>query len=116
VKEVFTNRRDAHEIIAAEQQVLMGMCRADLPPSELNGYIERLTNYSWLEPEHTTVFQAIRSVAGIPNGWWRDELRTQATRMGFPDVDWARYLSTTSPNRPMLRELVDSLVGSSPRR
>jgi hypothetical protein len=116
VKEPLANRGDADQTVSIEQQVLRAICCAVFPPSELNRVIEKLANYSWLEPEHTTVFQAIRSVAGATHTSWRDELPAQATRMGFPDVDWKHYLARTSQDGRALSSLIDRLVGDSPKR
>lgn len=79
--------------------------------ADINRAIDNLSMYHWLEPEHATVFQAIRAVAKGDHLRLRAELPAQATRMGFPDVDWPQYFTRIPyDERAPLDELASQLM------
>ncbi len=98
------------DIATIEQMVLAEICCCDVSPIDVAEAIEQLRNYHWLQPEHATVFQAMRSVDARARERWRDILPAQATRMGFPDVDWRRYFGADVKSTPGLAELVRRLT------
>jgi len=75
--------------------------------------LRALAAYQWQEPEHAVVFQAIQSISLLPHAEWREELPAQATRLGFPDVDWQHYFSAAGGNvsSQNLNQLIADLIG-----
>ena len=97
-----------------EQKILAALCAASLPPGERLGAVRMLSMYAWREPEHQTVFQAIQRLSSARQASWREELPAQATRMGFPDVDWSRYFGAPDQHGPAVKEMIARLLESAP--
>jgi hypothetical protein len=104
------NRLSIDDTSRIEQQTLRLIISSSLSQEDLNRALQRLAAYMWLEPEHQTVFQAIRRAGKRTNARLRDELPAQATRMGFPDVDWPRYFWIEGNVTAHLDELVGQLL------
>jgi hypothetical protein len=104
------NSGDPSGTIELEQELLRNICRDDLRRADLDRAFDMLASYSWQQPEHATVFKAIRRVSRSESGGWRHELPAQTTRMGFPDVDWSIYLSPPNENGATVDELVERLI------
>jgi hypothetical protein len=101
----------------AERQVLRALCSRHSSREQIINAIEQLANYDWLVPEHATVFQAIRRVAAVAGDLWRENLPAQATRMGFPDVEWSQYFALDGDEAPSLKRLISQLLrGGVPKR
>jgi hypothetical protein len=94
-----------------ERQLLRAICTCGGAREEILGTLDRLMDYTWLVPEHATVFQAIRRAVRLGYPSWRDILPAQATLMGFPDIEWSQYLATESDEAPSLSELATRLIG-----
>ena len=90
--------------IEAERQLLREMCDGGVSRDQIISTIDRLAGYVWLVPEHATVFQAIRSATRTTERSWRDLLPALATRMGFPDVEWSKYLPSGPGDAPFLND------------
>jgi len=75
--------------------------------------IRELSPRIWESAEHRVVFEAIARFGGRDSQRLREELPAQATRMGFPDVNWEAYLTPgeTPPND--LEALVRDLTAAS---
>lgn len=101
-------------MLATERQLLRRICANELDFPELRQLIDRLSEYSWRDPEHATVFQAIRRLASRAraSSQWLREIPAEATRMGFPDVDWPRYFSGNEPDEPSIPVLLARLRGA----
>lgn len=100
---------DARAIVSIERQILRALC-SDNARAETGHFVRELSSYSWRDPEHATVFQAIRSLAARGRTSWRDELPAEVTRMGFPDVEWPRYLAAAKAQEFSMRELIACLL------
>jgi hypothetical protein len=65
---------------------------------ELAGNLAAIAEHRWANQEHRVVFEAIgrmqrrSSVSSL-----RQDLAAEATRLGHPDVDWARYFRSPEP-------------------
>lgn len=93
-----------------ELRVLRALCRED-SGAELHHLTGELSKYSWSEPEHATVFEAIRRVAAHGHAQrWHGQLPAQATRMGFPDIDWPHYLAAPESSGKFTADLVVELL------
>jgi hypothetical protein len=55
--------------------------------------IALLRGYDWHDSEHRIVFEAFERLQGRNNSELREQLPAQATRMGFPDVNWENYFA-----------------------
>ena len=106
----------APEIVSVERTILRALCCADFD-SQIGRSLRALSNYSWREPEHATVFEAVRALASRADAGasWRGELPAQATRMGFPDVEWSIYLVEADEPAPSLDELIASILNPGAR-
>lgn len=99
-----------------ERQLLRAMCSRRVSRERIIRATGQLANYAWLVPEHATVFEAIRRAVRLNHPSWLKLLPAQATRMGFPDVEWAEYLATNSGEVSSLGELMSRLVGGDSMR
>jgi hypothetical protein len=110
-------------IIELEREILRVLCdphgRADAKSREQA--VLRLQAHSWHDAEHRIVFEAVAKLPGRDAAELHRQLPAQATRMGFPDVNWETYFaSNTSPstagakqNRPHIETLVARLRAAS---
>jgi hypothetical protein len=52
-----------------------------------------LEKYAWRDPDNRVVFESLCGLScRLSPGQLREQLPAQATRLGFPDVDWENYL------------------------
>lgn len=95
-------------IIELERKILRALCReridssarADLDGQSRASAVSRLLSYKWQDPEHRIVFQALARLPGRDAAELRRQLPAQATRMGFPDVQWETYFAGETPGDP----------------
>jgi hypothetical protein len=80
-------------IIALERKILVALCTGALRRPAWERLAGALANHVWQEPEHRVVYAALRQIRIRDPRTWREQLPAQATRMGFPDVDWRGYLA-----------------------
>jgi hypothetical protein len=55
--------------------------------------LAKLRAHHWHNPEHRVVFDALTLLPGRNATELREQLPAQATRMGFPDVNWDEYFA-----------------------
>jgi hypothetical protein len=92
-------------IIALERKILRVLCceRTDTsPPADpnarsRNGAIAELSSHKWRDAEHRIVFEALARLPSRDASELQHQLPAQATRMGFPDVQWATYFASDTP-------------------
>jgi hypothetical protein len=80
-------------ITELERKILIAFCTGALGRPAWEKLAGALADHVWHEPEHRVVFAALRQIRRHDPRTWREQLPAQATRMGFPDVDWATYLA-----------------------
>jgi hypothetical protein len=83
----------AIRIVTLERKILIALCTSALIRTEWEKLARALSNHAWQEPEHQVVYEALRKIRSRDPRTWREQLPAQATRMGFPDVDWMIYLA-----------------------
>jgi hypothetical protein len=111
--------RESEAATAAEieREILQTLCRATVAHGDWDKIADALANYPWTQPEHGVVYAALIHARKRAPKAWREELPAQATRMGFPDVDWARYSSLpekkNSARDARLKKLVRALKTSA---
>jgi hypothetical protein len=77
--------------------------------------LAKLRAHKWRDPEHRVVFEALTLLQGRNATELREQLPAQATRMGFPDVNWEQYF-TASADDAAIAALVEELLTASPER
>ncbi len=108
-----------NRVVELEHAILRGLCCTAPAESGFEAAMEALQGYAWRYYEHRVVFGALERLSTRNSLTLREQLPAAATRMGFPDVDWARYLN--SPGAPadlgeLVRELCELAGGNGPDR
>src|SRR5579872_367039 len=86
-----STRRPNQQLIAIEHDLLCVLCQSGgLAELSLQTRSE-LQSYSWQGSDHQTIFDALLHIVRVDRGLLREQLAAQATRMGFPDVNWNEY-------------------------
>jgi hypothetical protein len=110
--------REAHRkqiLIDAERDLLRRICQTGIAATSADG-LKILAGHPWADPDHRVIFEALVRLAGVPTASLRDRLPAEATRMGFPDIAWDKFLTSpqTSPSsRRTTGELIDDLLSAS---
>lgn len=112
---------ESRRIVDLERQILGALCNplaeSPLPqqaPLKSNaGLAGRLLAHNWRDEEHRVVFDAILRLPGRSAAELREQLPAQATRMGFPDVEWADYFDSARPEVKSLDELITELLATA---
>jgi hypothetical protein len=81
--------------------------------SSLAAILVELRAHEWQHPEHRVVFDALTQLQGRDGTELREQLPAQATRMGFPDVNWHEYFTERGENAS-IETLVAELLTASP--
>jgi hypothetical protein len=71
--------------------------------------LAQLRAHQWQDPEHRVVFEALTLLPGRQSTELREQLPAQATRMGFPDVNWDHYFAASddkAPSESLVAELL----------
>lgn len=95
-------------IASLERSVLRALCAWVGVAAKWETVNSSLVDYVWQEPEHKVVYEALRRIRSRSTKAWRDQLPAQATRMGFPDVDWESYLDVNET--PLSQKQLDELI------
>jgi hypothetical protein len=93
-------------IFELERTILRALCRegldrsarADLDAQSRASALSELLLHSWQDAEHRVVFEALDRLPGRDAAELRRQLPAQATRMGFPDVEWESYFAGGTPD------------------
>lgn len=94
---------------ASERKILRALCGSRITPEDWHRFADRLTGYNWESPEHKVVYDALCAIKSNAADTRRNELPAQATRMGFPDVDWVEYFVVDQINLAELDQLIGKL-------
>ena len=93
-------------IVQLERKVLRALCREQVGDSAHDGLdaqsrtgaISSLLSHNWQDAEHRVVFDALARLPGRDAAELRRQLPAQATRMGFPEVQWETYFAGGTPD------------------
>lgn len=103
-------------IIDLERALLRFLCTSANPVALRTRLSQRFTQFVWRDPEHGVVYEALARIREKDSTSLREQLPVQATRLGFPDIDWALYLTDSGiPERnieDVARELISNSTGS----
>ena len=81
--------------VELERSVLRALCAGapDSGGSTISATKALLEKYAWRDPDNRVVFESLCGLSsGLSPEQVREQLPAQATRLGFPDVDWENYL------------------------
>ena len=92
-----------------EREILRALCRCAEASATPERQLRELENYRWHQPEHGVVYESLKGVARRNREPLREKLPAEATRMGFPDVDWASYFEAPDSPAADLPELLCEL-------
>jgi hypothetical protein len=96
--------------VALEREILQWFCAANAPETISSELKKTLAAYAWRDPDNRVVFESLtRLTSGLTPAQLREQLPAQATRMGFPDVNWGNYLTQGEPGARDIRNLVERL-------
>jgi hypothetical protein len=94
------------DLLDLESKILRTLCTE--PPtfdsantqhsSTRTAILAKLRAHCWQDPEHRVVFEALTLLPGRQSAELREQLPAQATRMGFPDVNWEHYFAASTDN------------------
>jgi len=98
-----------------ERQILRSLCGDGVVSEEWDRFARRLESHRWANPEHKVVYDALRALRTKDASTRREQLPAQATRMGFPDLDWREYFVADRSNSAKVDQLVDRLEALSSR-
>ena len=91
-----SSRPADQQLISIERDLLRALCQSSTP-AELSAKARSgLENYSWQGSDHQTIFEALLSIGTARGRSLREQLAAQATRMGFPDINWDEYFEQAS--------------------
>jgi hypothetical protein len=91
--------RDSTKRVELERDILRAICRSYGKDEAVHAAKQALRGYAWRDTEHGVIFEAIERTRAKDAAELRRELPAQATRMGFPDVNWELYFEAGSPQR-----------------
>jgi len=83
-----------------ELRLLRQLCHTKLTRAAWARIQRDLHAYAWQDVEHELVYAAIRRLGVTGPQLLREQLPAEATRMGFPDIDWQTYFDLTWTQAP----------------
>jgi hypothetical protein len=105
-----STRQPNQQLIAIERDLLCVLCQSGgLAELSLQTRSE-LRSYSWQGSDHQTIFDALLHIVRVARGSLREQLAAQATRMGFPDVNWNEYFGQAGAAADELQQSVMDLM------
>jgi hypothetical protein len=91
-----------------EREVLRSLCGM-ASVRDAQRYAAQLENHPWADSECRIVYEALMRTVAREIKAWRNELPAEATRMGFPDVEWENYFTSKRTRRDQLETRIVSL-------
>jgi len=79
-----TRSRGTEEI---ESRVIGALCAGPLSLDDRSEALRRLANYNWILPDHRVIYEALRRSRQRNLAALRENIRTEITRLGFPDIE-----------------------------
>ncbi|MGH9770601.1 MAG: hypothetical protein ACRD4Q_02710 [Candidatus Acidiferrales bacterium] len=101
----------ANKIFDLERSILKALCLGQAATSE--SARRSLAVHTWQDQEHRVVYEALQRLRTHDPEFLRERLPAQATRMGFPDVDWHTYFAPADVSvdiEQLIRELAATLA------
>ena len=99
-----------------ESRILRALCSNPSPRTDNLAaraiILAQLRSHGWQDSEHRVVFEALTALPGLDATELREQLPAQATRMGFPDVNWENYFASAAA-ASAIETLVAELLAAS---
>ena len=95
--------------IQQELQLLQFLCQPDAAGMHRTRVLGRLSRYSWREPDHQVIFEALSEISAAPPHELRALLPAQLTRKGFPEMSLDVYFQPPDLSPDAAEELAHSL-------
>jgi hypothetical protein len=99
--------------VSLERKILCWLCAqrsAEVAASQVR---QKLASYAWRDAENRVVFESLTQLArGLAPVEIREQLPAQATRMGFPDVNWENYLGHSKTAERDIHEMLEQLLAA----
>lgn len=102
--------KDSHSILNLERGVLSALCGDAIAADLRSRILTELRRHQWREAEHRIVYEALRNIGARDGAGIRERLPAQATRMGFPDVNWESYFARETVADGDLVRMVQELL------
>jgi hypothetical protein len=100
------------QIVTIERALLRVLCCGEATAQTWQDIMLSLKNHSWADAENHVVYHALARMTSRHGSASRGQLAAEATRMGFPDVEWDNYFEAEgrgSPGMLSIGELVKAL-------
>jgi ABC-type uncharacterized transport system auxiliary subunit len=107
---------DTNRIVKLERAILRLLCQSTGSDRIQRGDVRSLANYTWNDPEHRIVFEALGKVRANDARALREQLPAAATRLGFPDVDWTNYFGPLELGQTDMDDLLRQLNATVAKR
>ena len=116
------NKAQNEKILRIEHQVLRAICSEsenwkedrEEARTQLHEAVRKLQGYRWRGDEHRVVYGALVALKPCSGESIAEQLPAQATRMGFPDVDWNLYLRQGRVHQTEIEDMIRALRAESP--
>jgi hypothetical protein len=103
------SRTPSNKVLELEHSILRALCNRAVTRVVWDSAARELANHHWQAPDHRVVYEALCRIRDHDPGRIRDQLPAQATRMGFPDVEWSSYFEPARKPEADLEELIGEL-------
>src|SRR5271154_7129416 len=97
-----------------ECKILSALCRSEFSAREWSSIPSQLVDYLCQDYDHRVVYEAVTAIRSSVAETRRGELPAQATRMGFPDVDWKIYFKAEESPKLGIEDIIQELKAKSP--
>jgi hypothetical protein len=109
-----TSRSSLDQVLDLERSTLRALCNGiGGTGEEFRAAIRELSDYSWRGAEHRIVYDTLARLRAAGGECVAEQLPAQATRMGFPDVDWNLYRQPSEAAQPDISDIVRALKAAS---
>jgi hypothetical protein len=102
----------AKRVLDLERDTLCALCIRASANARRETVMRELSNHVWQDAEHRVVFEAIQRLSSSDPKLLQEQLPAQATRMGFPDVDWENYFKPADEAESDFDALVHELLAA----
>ena len=103
-------------MIQTERALLRRLCRSGGISAVSSDEQRTLRRYRWVGRDHQTIFEALVRLASAPASALRERLPAEATRMGFPDIQWEAYFKEAAVGQETgdtVAELIHKMIAES---
>src|SRR4029077_10211264 len=90
---------NVRKILGLEREILRALWASPHLTAERGGLLSALVSHDLSDRALPVVYEALLRAPARSSEGLRSELPATATRMGFPDVDWAEYFTPSEASR-----------------